>query len=56
MYKFFEKNTGRFKFKIFKFVTLVLRIPTFFSRQYTFKENFDFYKVMVGIKKLDAET
>lgn len=46
MYVFFKKRTSRLKFSIFKIITLFLRLPTFFKRDYTFKENIEFFRYM----------
>ena len=49
MYKFFKKRTSKFKYNIFKILTLSLRLATFLKRQYTFKENISFLYKMIKI-------
>lgn len=49
MYKFFKKRSGKISYMIFKYITLFLRIPIFFKKEYTFKENIELYKKIIKV-------
>lgn len=49
MYAYFKKRYGNIKYYVFKVLTLFLRLPTFFKKEYSFKENISFfYNVIRG--------
>lgn len=49
MYKFFKKRSGKISYIVFKYITLFLRIPIFFRKKYTLKENIELYKKIIKV-------
>lgn len=49
MYKYFKKRTPKFKYLLFKIITISFRLPTFMKRQYSFRENVEFFKSIIKI-------
>lgn len=49
MYKYFKKRISKIEYIFFKVITLILRMPTFFSGKYKFKENIEFFSKIIKV-------